>query len=226
MATSKSTYRSRIYRDFKGIEPTAYQTIIRFFEDREPQIRQLDPPEFFELLVAYSDALYQIGAWGKHILVADEVIESSIIHFSLEGQEYDIYYESLCQKAKSLIKRLEYEKAAYILRELLGIHPEDRLVEGLLRRSIYKNTPVWIRHVRAVSIFLFLLAAIITCAELLVIRPFYDAMAVKVEMTRIGVFLLGVALLGGSDLIHRVRVYQEVRAFILQVYRRKQFSKN
>ena len=224
MAQSKSTYRSRIYRDFKGIDPTAYQTIIRFFEDREEQIRQLDEPEFFELLVCYTDALFQIGAWGKHILVADEVIEYSILHFSVDWRENDIYYLTLFQKAKSLFKRLEFEKAEYILRELLGINPDDTYVENMLRRSIYKNTPAWIRRSRAVSISLFLLAAVITSAELLVIRSFYDHITGEVEALRIGIFLIGMFVLLGSDLWHRVRIYKEVKRFTHSIRNRKSVS--
>ncbi|MEM1218037.1 MAG: hypothetical protein AAGH79_03965 [Bacteroidota bacterium] len=221
MAQPRSTYRSRIYRDFKGIDPTAYQTIIRFFEDREEQIRQLDEPEFFELLVCYTDALFQIGAWGKHILVADEVIEYSILHFSVDWKENDIYYLTLFQKAKSLFKRLEFGKAEYILRELLGINPEDTYVENMLRRSIYKSTPAWIRRSRAISISLFLLAAVITSAELLVIRPFYDQITGQVEAFRIGIFLTGMIVLVGSDILQRIQIYREVKSYIDSVKDRK-----
>ena len=38
----QSTYHSKLYRDFKAINPSAYRDIVRFFEEKEDNIRKLD----------------------------------------------------------------------------------------------------------------------------------------------------------------------------------------
>ncbi len=115
----KSTYHSQIYRDFRDIEPTEYRAITRFYEDHVDAIHQLDFEEYFELLVAYTDALFEIGVYERHLLIVDEVIETTILKNIKFFEQEDIYYRMLFRKAASLFNLLEFEKAAHILRELI-----------------------------------------------------------------------------------------------------------
>ena len=46
----QSTYHSKVYRDFKEIESSAFRKIVRFYEDNELEIKKLDFDENFELL--------------------------------------------------------------------------------------------------------------------------------------------------------------------------------
>ena len=78
MSTFKSTYHSKIYRDFKALDERAYRDMVRFYEEREDDIKGLEFQEFFELLFAYADALFEIGSYRKHLLLVDYVIECSI----------------------------------------------------------------------------------------------------------------------------------------------------
>ena len=75
----QSTYHSKEYRDFRAIEPGDWRGVVRFYEKNEAAIRGLDFEEYFELLLAYTDALSEIGAWQKHLLMADVVIEISVM---------------------------------------------------------------------------------------------------------------------------------------------------
>ena len=221
MPSTRSTYHSRLYRDFKGIAPAAYHDLIRFFEEKETEIRRLDPDEAFEMTVVYTEALYEAEAFRKFLLMADEVIETSMrqsIH-RLEGR--DVYFQMLYQKAYAYYRLLEYAKAEYILRQLLQIDPDHAGVASLLRRNLYRCKPRYVDHARAGSVLLFFLAALVIGVEVLLVRPFYEAKAGLFEYSRNGIFILGLLFLGGAEGWHRWQVWREVAGFISLIHGKK-----
>jgi len=214
MTFSQSTYHSKVYRDFREIEVTNYRKVIHFYEEKETEIRKLDFEESFELLVAYVNALFEIGAYQKHLLMVDYVIESSILGNIQYYQGEDIYCKMLFKKSASHYNLFEFEKADYILRELVKMNPynEDNILflKKCLRR---KNTNI-INQARAGGILLFLLSAIVISFEVLLIRPFYKNFVDVIEISRIVLFLLGVVFLLGGDFIHRWKIEREVNQFV------------
>lgn len=222
MSTFKSTYHSKTYRDFKALDEKAYRDMVRFYEEREDDIKGLEFQEFFELLFAYVDALFEIGSYRKHLLLVDYVIECSIdnnIKY-LEGK--DVFYHLLFRKAASLYNTLSYNKADYILRELIRINPEKEEVSQFLKKCLRKMNPAIIRHSRATSILLFFLAAIIICVEVLFIRPFMAEFITPVELSRNLIFGLGCFVLLFGSLVHRWQIDREVNAFVKATSERKE----
>lgn len=222
MSFFKPTYHSKLFRDFKGIEPNDYREIIRFFEDKENEIRRLDFEEYFELLVAYVDSLFEIGAYGKHLLMVDLVIEQAIDHNLRRPGEADLFQRMLFKKAASLYNTLELDKADYILRELVRIDPNDRLSVLFLKKCLRRQRPKLISNTRATAIFLFLLCAFVICLEVLIVRPFYSMHTGLIETSRNSIFILGVGFLIGGDLLHRWLVDREINRFVAGVRRQKQ----
>ena len=218
----QSTYHSKIYRDFKEIDQTAYRQIIYFYEDKEDDIRRLDFDESFEMLAAYVDALFETGAYQKHLLMVDVVIESTIVHHDAIQHGEAVFKTMLFKKAASLYNILEYNRADYILRELIKIDPDDADTSMFLKKCLRKKHPQLVNNARAASIFLFLLTAFIICIEVLFIRPFYSIHTGLVETSRISLFFLGCAFLVGGDLLHRWRVEREVNEFVARIRQQKQ----
>jgi tetratricopeptide (TPR) repeat protein len=224
MSYFQSTYHSKVYRDFKEIEPTAYRQIIHFYEEKEAEIRCLEFDEYFDLLIAYVDALFEIGAYQKHLLMVDVIIENSILHNIQFRNGTDIYQRTLFKKAASLYNVLKYEEADYILRELIRMDPYDSDSVLFLKKCLRSKKPQLVINARAASIFLFLLTAFVICIEVLFIRPFYHMHTELVETSRIGIFLLGCILLVGGDLLHRWSVEKEVSQFVDQIKREKHYQ--
>jgi hypothetical protein len=189
------TYYTKVYRQFKAIDPTAYREIIRFYEKEEDKILRLDFDEFFELLVAYVDALFEIGAYRKHLLLVDVVIEKSITHNVTIYKEEDIYRKMLFRKAASFYNTHEYIKATYILTELIKINPDDPAYAMLYRKCRLKARPSLLNHARAASVFLFLMTALIIAMEVLFVRPWYELHINLVMNVRNSSFLLGCLVL-------------------------------
>ena len=79
MAFHQQTYHSPIYRNFRAIDGSEHRRIVRFYERNEKSILLLDFEEYFELLVTYTKALFEISEYRKHLLMADVVVKTSIL---------------------------------------------------------------------------------------------------------------------------------------------------
>ena len=214
MHKTQPKYHSKLYRDFKTIEAGSPHNVIRFYEKHENAIRRLEYDEFYDLLKDYVTALYNSGAYRKHLLMVDTVIEAS-----LQGQyptylERAIFRDMLYQKAVSLFNNLQLNEADYITRELIRIDPYDQESIHLLRRILLREQPNYIRTTRAASVFLFMLSATVIALELLFIRHFYDLYTPYVEASRNMIFAAGGALLVGGWLYQHWEVEKEVNDFV------------
>jgi tetratricopeptide (TPR) repeat protein len=208
------TYKSQLYRNFRAIEAGEYRKLVYFYERNAKEISKLDFPEYFELLVTYTNALFEIAAYQKHLKMADTVIEISFMENITEVRGQEILRPTLFQKAASYYNLAKYSKTIYVLSELIKIDPTDQEVARFMERAIRKNRPQLIGHTRAVAIFLFLTTALIISIEALIIRNFYPQHTPIVELTRNGLFILGGVVLLGGEIVHRLRAKSEVLRLI------------
>jgi hypothetical protein len=136
----------------------------------------------------------------------------------------DVYEKLLFRKAAAHYHLLELTLAENVLWELLKINPENQTASYLLKRCILRSEPSYLRSTKAISIFLFLLSAIVIGIELLVVRPFFDQYAQQVELVRISIFIFALALLVLSDGWHRVASFHSVNREIIRLKSRKKPS--
>jgi hypothetical protein len=209
-----STYHSRIYRDFKAIDANAYRDIIRFYEEREEAVLRLDIEEGFEMMVAYTHALFELGDYRKYLLMVDPVVETSVHHNIREFGGHDIFRLLLFRKAAALFHEQAFEKAEYILRELIHIDPYDGDAIVFLTKCRRRSYTRLISYTKAVSVFLILTAALVTGIEVLAVRPFFSMYTPVFETLRYALFAGGVAVLAGGDIAHRLLANYQVRQFV------------
>ena len=76
--TPYQTYHSAAYRRFKAIPPNAFREIVRYYEENETAVGQLDFEEYFEITLAYTEALFECGKYREHLVMADPVLETVI----------------------------------------------------------------------------------------------------------------------------------------------------
>ena len=101
MRQSTSYYHSEVYQEFKEIADNEYRTIIQFFVEYEQEIKHLEFDEYFELLLAYADALFETAAYENHLEIADQAINITIEHNIKFYQGKDVFFEMLYKKAAS-----------------------------------------------------------------------------------------------------------------------------
>jgi len=214
MNFSNSTYYTKVFRDFREIEVGDFRAVVHFYEEYEEDIRELDFAEYFEVLVTFVDALFQIGKYQKHLLMVDVVIEASVMNNIKIYQGIDIFQKLLFQKAASCFHTFDLEKADHILRELIKMNPNDQDSALFLKKCLRRKKSVFVNSTRAISIFLFLASAIVICMEVIFVRPLFESATEDVGLVRNFLFFSGVVILIGGDLIHRWRVNREVNQFV------------
>ncbi len=213
MPQSQQKYQSSIYRAFETIETSDFYGIVRFFEGHEQEILYLEFEEYYEILHQYCEALFESGAYRKFIKVAPALIEATIQHNIKHYKGVDIYQHVLFKKAAAHYQLHEYQQAEHILRELVKIDPTQDLNSRFLKKCLYRKKPQFVKDTRAISIFIFLLSSLVIAVEILLIRNFFKPQQVLIELIRNGLFISGVVILVGGELIHYWRVGQKVHFF-------------
>lgn len=222
MHFSPSAYRSKIYRDFKEIDSCEYRAIIRFFEENQEDIRNLELEEYFELMVTYLDSLFEIGAYERYLRLANGAIETSIIHNIHFFRGEDVYRKLLFRKAAAHHNLQQNKKAQHVIRELIKMDPHDEESVRFLKKSLWIEKPEFITNFRGWSILLFILAAAVICAELLLVRPFFPEYTTTVEFFRIGLFALGLILMFIGDIYHQINLIYSTQKFVKKMQKRKE----
>lgn len=217
----QSKYRSKLYRDYRAIEPGEWRKLVHFYEENEAEIRTLDFDEYFELMNAYTNALFEIGSWQKHLLMADAVIEASIQENIGEFQGEDVFQHTLFRKAASCYQLYEPERTEYILRELLRINPKHTDASLFLKKCLRTMRPWLVRQTRALAVLLFFLAAATILLELFVVRNFYEHLTRTVQFLWWGILALGALVLASGELLHYLRCDREVENFVRGVRARR-----
>lgn len=211
MLQESKTYYSQLYRNFRAIEPTEYRRVVRFFEKYEKSILQLDFEEYFDTIFVYTNALFEVGEYRKHLFMSDVIIETSIREnmTHLDGQE--VFRSTLFKKAASHFNLNEFKQAAHILSELLKINRHDKLAARFLERTYRMWKPRLIRTTRAFAVLLFLISAFIICMEVLIVKPFYETVTPYFTETRNILFTVGLFILISGEWAHRLWAKYKVR---------------
>ncbi len=221
MTQHTATYPSQLYREFMEIEPGSYHQIIRFVEGHESELEYIYEEERFELLESYVSALFEVGAYRKHLHQIDRVIEEIMEHNIRFYKGEDVFQKMLFRKAASHFQLLEYEQAEFVLMELLRINPAYADAAQFLKKCRRVQRPRLLRQSKALSVLLFMLAALVIAVEVLVVRNFYPGYAGLVETTRLSLMGSGLIVLFGGDLIHRLLIEADVSDFLQEARRRK-----
>ncbi|HFA47938.1 MAG TPA: hypothetical protein ENJ95_02840 [Bacteroidetes bacterium] len=221
MNQSRSTYHSKLYREFRSIEASEWRTVIRFYKEYEGKLKGLEFEEYFEILLAYTNALFETGAHREHLKAADEVIETSMMNNVKFFNGDDVLQNTLFKKAASCFQTHQLEKADYLLRELLRIDPYDEDGALFLKSCLRKMRSDIVKKARAVSLFLLLMSALLICVEVLLVRRHYPIYTDLVVASRNSTLFLSVMVMLGAGLYHRMRTDREVENFVEHLKKRK-----
>lgn len=221
MSFQSKTYQSSLFKNFKAISAGEFRQVIWYYDRHQKAILALEFEEYFEILVAYTHALFEVAEYPKHIKMADLVIETSIIENIKYVNGQEIFKTMLFRKAASHYNLFEYKKAIHVLRELLKIDPNDPENVLFLEKCLRNDNPQIVRHTQAIAILLFLISALTVSLEMLIVRNFYLDFVSEIELVRNTLFCLGVFVLLSGFIWHRWRSFSEVQKFIQEAKRNK-----
>jgi tetratricopeptide (TPR) repeat protein len=215
MLQFSTTSYSAIYRNFKTIEhePFAQQAVIRYYEMHETKILNLDVDEYFEILVAYNEALFDVGAHMKHIKTSDIVIQCSIAENIKDFGGVDIFEHTLFNKAQSHVSQYQYHEAIHIFKALIRMKPNTYEYSKGLYSCYVKQQPKYLLRCKAVFITLNLLIALVIAIKLLVVDIFYETYQAQADLLRNGLIVIAVGILCGGNFVHHLQSKLKVSFF-------------
>ncbi len=213
--------RLRLYRNFKAIEVSDFHGLVRYYERFEDGILALDFEEWLDCTLAYTDALFETGNHGKHLVMCDHLLETLIMHNIENWGGEDLFARTLFKKAASLYHLQEYAKAEHVLRELIKIYPDERVAIYFLQRCLLRQRPLWLFRARAVSVGVLLFAALFIAFEIFVINPFFETYTVWAQWLHNGLLIAGILLLACGESLHAWRSQQGALRFGAQMEVRK-----
>lgn len=211
MQTFQSEYYSKIYREFSLIEPTDFNSIIRFFEERQHMIFTLEFEERFELMHNYAQSLFQTGAYRKHLNFVDRVLEAAIQKNIVLFKGKDLFRDNLFCKAASLYNLGNLDKADYVLRELVKIYPGDVESVRFLRRVLLKKPSRILQLSQGMAVLLVIIYILTFVAKLLFPVPYW-ANIFQVAQKIALISASGLVLLGWA--MHKFVVEYETHKFV------------
>ncbi len=218
-----SSLHSKTYNDFKEIDIHAYQLIVDFYAKYEEDIQRLKFHEYFELHLAYIEALLETGLYQNLLKVCDETIEAVIQNNIQYYQGEDIYRKLLLRKSAAHYNLLEYHKAEFILQELIKMNPKDRHAIRFYQKCQLHRPPSYVQNTRHVSLLLFLFTAMVICFEMAYFGfgKSQTEMGMIIEVARNIVFLSGWFLLILGDGIFRWKVFSATKSFVESIESQK-----
>jgi tetratricopeptide (TPR) repeat protein len=149
----------QIFEEYQDIEPNDYLEKIRFYEQRSEQIFSLDEEQQYFLKYEFVNALFDIGRYEKVLVEVDDLIEYVFLNNISYSQE-DNFAELVFLKAASTYHMGDYDNAAHLSRQLIGLNPKDQVYGELHKNAIRQKLKQKYTDLRLVAIVLILSCAI------------------------------------------------------------------
>ncbi len=214
-------YRLKLYRNFKAIDASDYHGIVRYYEQFEEAIGSLDMEEYLDCTWTYTNALFETGNFGQHLVMCDHLLELVIMHNIETWGGEDIYAKLLFKKAAALYQTQEYAKSAYVLRELVKIYPGNPVPRRFLCACLRRQKPRWLFNTRAVAMALTFLTAGLIALELFVVHPFFPKYYQPTLIAHNILLAAAVGTLAAGEALHHWKCYQEAARFACRMRARK-----
>lgn len=214
--------QSKTYEAFLAIDAMAYKEKIQYIEENFFMLRQLDGEEYFDMMVLYGEALFEVGEYARQAKLADHIVEMSIERNIIMHRGQDVYFETLFKKAASLHNLDKIDPAVHILKELVKINPDHESTKLFLINCIIRQKKPSVRPYRNISLMLLLSSAVIIAIELILVRRLWPSWTMIIEMIRNGLFITGVILLIAGEVIMRYRAVEDVYSFSRSTRKKKE----
>ncbi|MBP7821430.1 MAG: hypothetical protein KA010_00810 [Saprospiraceae bacterium] len=213
--------KASFYRDFLRIFPNAHRAFVNFFEENIQDINELPPDELFDIYLTYTDSLYNLEMYDKYIKYSEQILITSINSNSVQYQSEQLYENTLFRMAKAHYSLYQYHKCDHLLKELIRLDPTNDEAIELYRKSIIQQVPQYTYQIRAYSLYLFLLTAVIILIEICIIRQFYSEFTRAVELTRTITLFIGIVILILESLYRRWKIYIYIENFVSASFDKK-----
>ena len=200
-----------IFDEFLAIEKENHQERIRYYERNRKDIVTLDFDAKIIIELKYAISLYEVEEYYSFLEKVDGLINIVISENIHELDDKDVFKELVYMKAEALHKTIDYYKAEHVYTELVRMDSEDVRFTYGFKRNAYELLKYKYKNINALSVLLFIVAAIIVGVELLMVRSFYPQLVFMVETVRNVLFFFGVGMIAFFEGYIRLRSDRELK---------------
>ena len=165
---------NQVYLRYFRLGETAYREKVRFYEENPDAISSLYFEDRLEIDFDYLYCLFEVGRYERFLEKVDPVIEIIIEENIFEFRNENIFNDLLLKKAACYYHTNQFEKANFILKQLIKIAPKHPLAIGLYGICKRKQNNDLATTIKALGIAALLLVVSISIIQILLFEPFFD----------------------------------------------------
>jgi tetratricopeptide (TPR) repeat protein len=209
--------RLKVYRNFKAIDAADYYGIIRYFEQHEEALGELDEEEYFDCAYTYAQALFEVGYYNQAVVMFDHLLEKVIVQNIAMWEGKDVFVHLLARKATALMRQQQWARAEHVVREGVKLNPEDPYWRQLLNKCLLRQRPHRLRQAWALCMGLLFASLLAVALELFVVRPFFPTYAPLLLFSHQLLLGAALAIALGSEGWHWYACRRKIRTFVQDI---------
>jgi hypothetical protein len=201
------------YFKYYKISSSSYREKVRFYEENESRIENLEESKKIEIYTDYIFALFEIGKYQAFLNRVDNIIEAVVMEniYVISGK--NIFEELLFCKGACLYNLERYEMGCSVIEELIKINTNHLYAQRLYRKILRRKGFNWYEINKAIAVVFLLSAISVTLAKLLIIDTFYEKISAEINVFRLSLFLISGTLLIINEFWIRLKCYYKVMAY-------------
>jgi tetratricopeptide (TPR) repeat protein len=198
---------NKIYLDFYQIDKSSYYEKVRYFEQNKNFLSLLAFDQKIEMECDYLFALFEIGKYHRFLGRVDRMIELVVIENIFELDNRNIFEDLLFTKAACLFNTNQYNKALNVTAALIKINHDYPLITKIHRQCLRKSGATWYEINKAIAVVFILSGISVVLVQLLIVDPFYEQYAYRVNIFRNILFAIAFSLLIFNEIKVRYITY-------------------
>ncbi len=202
----------QIYLQYFGIGDDAWRDKVRFYEENVKNLDALYFDDRIELDMDYLLCLFEVGRYERFLSKIDPILETIIAENIYTFKGDNIFNQLLFRKAACYFQLNQYEKAKYILRQLISIDASNGLYIGLYSICNRKlNNDIYL-SIKATAMAAFLIVLSITVVRIF-LEPFFDIYMQPFLVLRTSLIMYAIVCLIGLEVAFQYKIKKETNMF-------------
>ena len=166
-----------LYNQFLYMDEKAFYDKVRFFEQNESDVFNMNLNDSIWIQSVYLDAVFQIGDYRKYVDKSQKLLQRIVYYNISQFQGEDLYEEVLQKRASSFYHLRKYDDCARIAQELLKINPSRKDTKTVLLYTIRSSFEKINKIIKALFITALFGAAFVLIFYQIVIFSFFPSIA-------------------------------------------------
>ena len=170
---TQDTRLRNLFNQFLYLDEKAFYDKIRFYEQNEMDISNMQMSDYLWIHAYYLDAIFQIGDYRKYTDKAQILLQQIIYNNITIFQGENLYEEILQKRSCSFYHLKQYDQSIHIAQELLKLNPARKDTKKILYFSLRSKHVRFLKFIKAALVTSMLATAFLLLFEQIVVVSFF-----------------------------------------------------